>query len=162
MAAYLHPPLSDYDLLGALTAHYAYDVQKCMISANLKSNQDALSLLGKLQAIYEGNAQKETRGETRHEFRGRDNRQTGNDRGENRRGHYNQTVRHITYDRRQNNSRAAHGNRRETRYDQTEGRSSHRDNLNPRAAEFAPTAGRAERVTDAAVRTGAEAQQAEN
>jgi hypothetical protein len=109
MAAYLHPPLSDYDLLGALTAHYSYDVQKCMISANLKSNQEALSLLGKLQAINEGGkAQKEPRGESKQEFRGRENRQTGNDRGETRCGFHNQTVRHITYDRRQSKPQTAH------------------------------------------------------
>jgi len=53
LAANLHPPLSEYDLLGALTAHYPYEVQKCMISANLKSNQEALTLLGKLQAMDE-------------------------------------------------------------------------------------------------------------
>jgi hypothetical protein len=53
LAANLHPPLSEYDLLGALTAHYPYEVQKCMISANLKSTLEALTLLGKLQAIDE-------------------------------------------------------------------------------------------------------------
>ena len=53
LAATLHPPLSEYDLLGALTAHYPYEVQKCMISANLKSNQEAMTLLGKLQAMNE-------------------------------------------------------------------------------------------------------------
>jgi hypothetical protein len=53
LAANLHPPLSEYDLLGALTAHYPYEVQKCMISANLKSNQEALALLCKLQAMDE-------------------------------------------------------------------------------------------------------------
>ena len=53
LAANLHPPLSEYDLLGALTAHYPYEVQKYMISANLKSNQEALTLLGKLQAMDE-------------------------------------------------------------------------------------------------------------
>jgi hypothetical protein len=47
-AANLDSPLSEYDLLGELTAHYTYEVQKCMISANLKSNQEALTLLGKL------------------------------------------------------------------------------------------------------------------
>jgi hypothetical protein len=53
LAANLHPPSSEFDLLGALTAHYPYEVQKCMISANLKLNQDALTLLGKLQAMEE-------------------------------------------------------------------------------------------------------------
>jgi len=51
LATNLYPPLSEYDLLRALTAHYPYEVQKCMISANLKSNQEALTLLGKLQVM---------------------------------------------------------------------------------------------------------------
>jgi hypothetical protein len=53
LAGDLQPPLSEYDLLGTLTAHYAYEVQKCMISANLKSNQEALTLLDKLQDMDE-------------------------------------------------------------------------------------------------------------
>jgi hypothetical protein len=53
LAANLHPKLSEYDLLGALTALCPYEVQKCMISANLKSNKEALTLLGKLQAMDE-------------------------------------------------------------------------------------------------------------
>jgi hypothetical protein len=51
LAASLQPPLSEYDLLGALTSHYPMDIQKCMISANLKSNQDALTFLGKMQTL---------------------------------------------------------------------------------------------------------------
>jgi hypothetical protein len=46
LAASLQPPLGEYDLLGALTAHCPLDIQKCMISANLKSNQKALIFLG--------------------------------------------------------------------------------------------------------------------
>jgi len=49
----LHPPLSEYDILRALTAHYPYEVQKCMVSTNLKSNQEPLTLLGKLKAMDE-------------------------------------------------------------------------------------------------------------
>ena len=47
LAAILHPSLSEFDLLVALTAHYPFEVQKCMISGNLKSEHEALSLLGK-------------------------------------------------------------------------------------------------------------------
>ena len=78
LAANLHPPLSEYDLLGALTAHYPYEVQKYMISANLKSNQEALALLGKLQAMdEERKAHKENGLETKQrDFRkGKTNRQ---------------------------------------------------------------------------------------
>jgi hypothetical protein len=73
LAANLYSPLSECDLLGALTAHYAYEVQNCMISANLKSNQEALTLLGKLQAMdEERKAHKENGLETKQrEFRKR-------------------------------------------------------------------------------------------
>jgi hypothetical protein len=53
LAVSLQPPVGEYDLLGALTAHYALDIQKCVISANLKSNRDALMFFGKLQVLKE-------------------------------------------------------------------------------------------------------------
>jgi len=53
LAENLHPPLSEFDLLVALTGHYSYEVQKCMISGNLKSIQEVLTFLGKLQAMDE-------------------------------------------------------------------------------------------------------------
>jgi hypothetical protein len=101
----LHPPLSEYDLLGALTAdciltahctltagctltaHCPYDVQKRKISANLKSNQEALTLLGKLQAMdEERKAHKESGLETKQrDFRKRGNKQAENKREDNRR-----------------------------------------------------------------------------
>ena len=52
-AANLHLPLSEYDILGLLTAHYPCEVQKCMISMNLKSNQEPLTLLRKLRVMDE-------------------------------------------------------------------------------------------------------------
>ena len=54
LAANLLPPLSEFDLLAALTAHYPYEGKNCMISANLMSKQKALSLLGILEAMDEG------------------------------------------------------------------------------------------------------------
>ena len=82
-----------------MTAHYPYEVQKCMISANLKSNQEALILLGKLQAMNEEKkAHKENGLETKQrDFRKSENKQAGNNRDANRR-EYNQAVRHFTYD----------------------------------------------------------------
>jgi hypothetical protein len=87
LAANLRPPLSEHDLLGALTAHYPYEVQKCMISANLKSNQKAPILLGKLQAMdEERKPHKENSLETKQrDFRKRENKQAGNNREDNRR-----------------------------------------------------------------------------
>jgi hypothetical protein len=68
-----------------------------MISANLKSNQEALTLLVKLQAMdEERKAHKENGLETKQrDFRKRENKQAGNSREDNRR-ECNQTVRHIT------------------------------------------------------------------
>ena len=64
-------------MLGALTAHYHYKVQKCTISANLKSNQEALTLLGKLQMMdEERKAHKENSLETKQrDFQKRENTQ---------------------------------------------------------------------------------------
>jgi hypothetical protein len=145
LAANLHPPLSEYDLLGAITAHFPYDVQKCMVSANLNSTQDALNLLGKLHAMEEEN---NVRGEISRnqrpgEFRRRDNRQGENLSPEvNRREYHN--VRHVTYGQR-------HGNQRQTTYNRNTVRDSNRDRsnriereptrervLNPNVPEFAP------------------------
>jgi hypothetical protein len=60
---------------GALTAHYPYEVQKCTISANLKSNQEALTLLSKLQTMDEERKAHEENGmETKQkDFRKREN-----------------------------------------------------------------------------------------
>ena len=69
-----------------------------MISANLKSNQEALTLSGKLQAMdEERKTHKENSLETKQtDFRNRESKQAGNNRENNRR-EYNQNVRHITY-----------------------------------------------------------------
>lgn len=47
----LQTALSKYDLLGALPSHFPIDIQQAVISANLKSKQDALAFLGNLQAM---------------------------------------------------------------------------------------------------------------
>jgi len=148
LAANFHPPLSEYDLLGALTAHYPYEVQKCMISANLKLNQETLTLSGKLQAMdEERKADKENGLETiQRDFRKRENKQAGNNREDNRR-ECNQTVRHITYDRRQVNHSRSPYNRRATQrhlrqnYDGRNGDNpTNSRQLNPQVSEFHPTA----------------------
>lgn len=172
LAANLHPPLSEYDLIGALTAHYPYEVQKCMISANLKSNQEALTLLGKLQAIgEESRAHKENNLEAKQrDFRKRENRNTGYNREENRR-EYNQTVRHVTCDRRQGqHSRPQYNRHARQRYtDQsyngrTEGSPTNRRQLNPQVSEFHPTTGsyRLDPKSEPVNRTDNESQLLEN
>jgi Skp family chaperone for outer membrane proteins len=148
LAANLHPPLSEYDFLGALTAHYPYEVQKCIIPANLKSTQEALTLLDKVQAIdEERKAHKENSVETKQrDFRKRENKQAEYNREENRR-EYNQTVKHVSYDRRQVNNPRSPFNRRATQrhmgqnYNgRTEGSPPNRRQLNPQVSEFDSTA----------------------
>jgi hypothetical protein len=119
-----------------------------MISANLKSNQEALTLLGKLQAMdEERKAHKENDLETKQrDFRKRENKQVGTITDDNRR-EYNQTVRHITYDRRQVNHPRSPYNRHNTqRYlgqnynGRIEGSPTNRRQLNPQVSEFHPSA----------------------
>jgi len=89
-----------------------------MISANLKSNQETLTLLGKLQAMDdEKKAHKENSLETKQtNFRRRENEQAGNNRNDNRR-EYRQTVRHLTYGRRKvNNPRSPYNGRATQRH----------------------------------------------
>jgi hypothetical protein len=148
LAANLYPPLSKFDLLGALTAHYPYEVQKCMISANLRSNQEALTLLGRLQAIDgERDPQKGDRSETRQaDVRRRDYRPVGDNRGENRREHTH-NVRRITYDRHTGNHQrssydrhTAHRGMRQNNNARAEVTSQDVRQLNPHVPDFDPTA----------------------
>ena len=119
-----------------------------MISANLKSNQETLTLSGKLQAMdEERKADKENGLETiQRDFRKRENKQAGNNMGDNRR-ECNQTVRHITYDRRQvNHSRSPYNRRATQRHlgqnynGRNEDRPTNSRQLNPQVSEFHPTA----------------------
>ena len=51
LAANLQPAMSEEDLVGALTSHYPIVVQRSSISGNIKTTQDAINLLGKLDAL---------------------------------------------------------------------------------------------------------------
>jgi len=51
LAANLQPAMSEDDLIGALTSHYPIVVQRSLISGNIKTTQDAITLLGKLDAL---------------------------------------------------------------------------------------------------------------
>jgi len=51
LAANLQPAMSEEDLVGALTSHYPIVVQRSLISGNIKTTQDAINLLGKLDAL---------------------------------------------------------------------------------------------------------------
>jgi len=43
--------MSEEDLVGALTSRYPIVVQRSLISGNIKTTQDAINLLGKLDAL---------------------------------------------------------------------------------------------------------------
>jgi hypothetical protein len=51
LTANLQPAMSQEDLVGALTSHYPIVIQRSLISGNIKTTQDAIYLLGKLDAL---------------------------------------------------------------------------------------------------------------
>jgi hypothetical protein len=51
MTSTLNPPMSDLDLLSALTSHFEPRVQQGLICSNLQSTQDALGFLAKLEGL---------------------------------------------------------------------------------------------------------------
>jgi len=100
------------------------------------------------------------------DFRKRENRQTGNN-GEDNRREYNQTVRYITYDRRQVNHLRSPYNRRATHHhlDQNYNDSPmNRRQLNPQVSEFHPTgrSSRLDSIPEPVNMTGNESQLLEN
>jgi hypothetical protein len=144
LAANLQPPLSEYDLIGAITAHFHYDIQKCMISANLSSTQDALQLLGKLHAMEDAN---QTHGKNNCELGAREMRRKefrpGENNREENRSKYN--MGRTGYETRPSNQQRSAYNQNSTwnsnlnRNDRAEGGRSHQRELNPQVPEFAPT-----------------------
>jgi hypothetical protein len=51
LAANLQPSMSEEDLVGALISHFPFVFQRSLISGNIKTTQDAIKLLGKLDAL---------------------------------------------------------------------------------------------------------------
>ena len=51
LAANLQPSLTEYDLVTALTSHFSMEIQRAMLAANLRSSQEALAFLGKMQSL---------------------------------------------------------------------------------------------------------------
>ena len=47
----LQPAMSEKDLVGALTSHCPIAIQNSLISGNIKTTQDAINLLGKLEGL---------------------------------------------------------------------------------------------------------------
>jgi len=51
LAANLQPPLTEYDLVTALTSHFSMEIKCAMLAANLSSPQEALAFLGRIQSL---------------------------------------------------------------------------------------------------------------
>jgi hypothetical protein len=51
LAANLQPPLNEYDLMTALTSHFSMEILRAMLAANLRSSQEALAFLGRMQSM---------------------------------------------------------------------------------------------------------------
>ena len=107
MASMLSPAMSDQDLLGAMVTHYEPRIETFLISANVKSTQEALAGLTKLQSLEKWKEQNRTtrrdfeyEDQTRKTLRGPPNGGSGN-----RRPNRSVQVRHIRRDNRDRNLR---------------------------------------------------------
>jgi hypothetical protein len=59
-AAHLSPRLSVIDLIEAISGHFPPYVQRAMLSANVRSIQEALSFLNKLEVMETGDGNRES------------------------------------------------------------------------------------------------------
>jgi hypothetical protein len=69
MANMLSPAMSDQDLLSAMVTHYEPRIQACLISANVKSTQEAIAVFTKLHSLENSSEQYKT---TRRDFEHQD------------------------------------------------------------------------------------------
>jgi hypothetical protein len=102
LAANLQPPLTEYDLVTPLTSHFSMEIQSAMLAANLRSSQEALAFLGRVQSLENLHGYCKKREQNAKDFerkqpRGQD-QGGGNDYREIPRD-----VRHLRYGYRQNN-----------------------------------------------------------
>ena len=148
LAANLQPAMSEEDLVGALTSHYSFTIQRSLISGNIKTTQGAITLLGKLaQRNYRNTRQDPETQDT-------DRRPRYNQRGDRADRNRREAVRvqHIQYEDRNCDRNQAYGspnrNARRGRYysgwgEHERQRRSHMTNsgslsLNPAAQNFEP------------------------
>jgi len=52
LAANLQSPLTEYDLVTALTSHFSMEIQRAMLAANLRLSQGALAFLGRMHGKF--------------------------------------------------------------------------------------------------------------
>jgi len=143
MASTLNPPMSDLDLLSALTSHFEPRVQQGLICSNLQSTQDALAFLAKLQGLGD---HRQTFRSPRREFDRRDSnrRQTRDqDNARNRDRGNGVNVRYVRQDDRRNRgfpdrTQQGEGSRSFHRRGQGSTREDRSSQLNPIAPNFHP------------------------
>ena len=107
MASIFSPTISDQDLLSAMVTHNEPRIQACLTSANIKSTQEALAVLTKLQSLENLKDQYRT---PRRDFEHQDQtrrtpRGPPNDSAGNRRPNGGVQVRHVRRDNRDRDPR---------------------------------------------------------
>jgi len=142
LAANLQPPLTEYDLVTALTSHFSMEIQRAMLAANLRSSQEALAFLGRMQSLE--NSQ-EVYKQSKQEQNSKDfERKQPKVRDQGGGSSYRETprdVRHVRYGYRQSNPGPSYRqNTSVRRRNYLEGRMGmqQRHELNPRTPEFQP------------------------
>ena len=159
LGANLQPPLTEYDLVTALTSHFPMEIQRAMLAAKVRTSQEALAFLGRMQSlensveVYKKARQEQSsRDFERHQPK---RRETGGS------SDYRETprdVRHVQYEYRQGNSefpreRGAPFRRRNYQPDRRDARQPH--DLNPHLPEFEPrNAYERQRAEQVAMHTG--------
>ena len=142
LAANLQPPLTKYDLVTALTCHFSMDIQRAMLAANLKSSQEALAFLGRMQSLE--NSQDVYR-KSKQEQNSRDfERKQPKGRDQGRGSSYRETlrdVRNVRYGHRQGNPGPPYRqntSERRRSYQADRGNMQQAHELNPQIPEFQP------------------------
>jgi hypothetical protein len=97
MASTLNPPMSDLDLLSALTSHFDPRIQQGLICSNLQSTQDDFAFLDRLDAL--GDPKRTFRSPPREYDRRDTNRRPPRDQdgGRNRGRENGVNVRYVTH-----------------------------------------------------------------
>ena len=152
LAENLQPAMSEEDLVGALTSHYSFTIQRSLISGDIKTTQDAITLLGKSDVLEAQGNYRNTRQDP--ETQEADRRPRYNQRGDRADRNRREAVRvqQIQYEDRNRDRNQAYGspnrNARRGRYysgwgEHERQRRSHMTNggslsLNPAAQNFEP------------------------
>jgi hypothetical protein len=138
LAANLRPPLTDYGLVTALTSHFSMKIQSAMLAANLKSSQEALTFLRRLQSLENSReACKKSKQEYNPKYFERRQPRGGDRGGGNGYRETPREVRNVRYGCQQSNARSTY--RQHGHNYQTDRRNTRQAReLNPLTSEFRP------------------------